>query len=103
MYLLALSAGGWILFLQLLFLRFVKNTWFSSHPGAMLYALTVYTVITVIFHHIFIKKELDQKILAKYARSWNYNPNKRRDLLIAFFVAAVPYMSILSIKILFPR
>jgi len=103
MYLLALSVGGWILFLQMLVLRFLRNAWFSSHGGAMLFALTVYSVIGLAFYRIFIVEELDQKIVDKYTRTWHENPNKRRDLLLAIFVAAVPYISMLGIKIWLPR
>src|SRR5258708_35690836 len=63
MYLLALSAGGWLLFLQTLFLRYVKGAWFSSHSGAMVSALTIYVGIAVLFYRIFIVDEKDQKIV----------------------------------------
>lgn len=101
MYLLSLSAGGWILFLQSIFLRFVKNAWFTSQGDAMLFALTVYTAITFLFYRIFIVNEHDQRIYNKYAESWCDNPNKRRDLVIAMFVAVVPYILMLIIKITF--
>lgn len=103
MYLLALSAGGWILCLQLLFLRFIKNAWFTSQQGSMLFALTVYTGITVFFHYLFIMKEGDQKIFNKYESAWNNNPNKKRDLFLALTAAAVPYIVMLLVKLFFPR
>ncbi|MBC7850419.1 MAG: hypothetical protein H7Y31_11825 [Chitinophagaceae bacterium] len=99
MYLLSLSAGGWILFLQTLILRFVKNAWFTSQGDAMIFALSVYTVITLLFHRIFIVNEHDQKIFNKYANAWNTNPNKRRDLFIALFVAAIPYIAMVVLKV----
>jgi hypothetical protein len=101
MYLLSLSAGGWILLLQSIFFRFVRNGWFSSHMAAMINALTTFTIITVLFYRIFIVEERDQKIFDKYISSWNNNPNKKRDLFIASFVAAVPYLSMLCIKLFF--
>jgi len=103
MYLLSLSVGGWILFLQTLFLRFVKHAWFTSHPGAMFYALSVYVAITVVFHRIFIVNEHDQKIYNRYSSSWNNNSNKRRDLFLALSVAAAPYILLMAMKIFFPR
>ena len=103
MYLLALSAGGWILFLQQLFLRFVRVEWFASQAGAMLNALTVYAGITFIFYRTFIQEEKDQKIFDKYVSRWNENPNKKRDLLLASLIAAVPYISMVLMKIFLPR
>ena len=103
MYLLALSVGGWILFLQLLFLRFIKHAWFSSHPGGMFYALTIYTGITLLFHRILIVKEHDQRIFNKYVSNWQNNSNKRRDLFLALSVAAAPYLMMLGVKMFFPR
>lgn len=103
MYLLAMGAGGWLLLLQLAFLRFIKNAWFISHPVAMMYSLTVYTAVTFIFYRIFIVKEYDQKILSKFESAWNDNPNKKRDLFLALFVALVPYIVMVSIKYYFPR
>lgn len=103
MYLLALSVGGWLLCLQLLFLRFVKNAWFTSQQTAMLFALTIYTGITFFFYYHFIQKQVDQKIYSKYESSWNNNPNKQRDLFLAITAAATPYIVILLIKIFFPR
>jgi hypothetical protein len=99
MYLLSLSAGGWILFLQSLLLRFIRHGWFASKAVAMFNALSIYTVITVLFYQIFIQQERDQKIFDKYINKWENNPNKKRDLFIASFVAAAPYLSMLCIKL----
>jgi hypothetical protein len=99
MYLLSLSAGGWILFLQSIFFRFVRHGWFSSQVAAMFNALITYTVITILFHHLFIVEERDQKIFDKYINTWHDNPHKKRDLFITSFVAAVPYLSMLCIKL----
>lgn len=103
MYLLALSAGGWILFLQQLFLRFVRLEWFSSHQGAMINALSIYAGITFIFYRVFIQEEKDQKIFDKYAGSWSNNPNKKRDLLLTSFVAALPYIAMIFMKLFLAR
>jgi hypothetical protein len=65
--------------------------------------LAVYTAITLLFHRIFIVNERDQKIFNKYVDSWQNNPNKKRDLFIASFVAAVPYLSMIAIKIFLPH
>jgi hypothetical protein len=99
MYLLSLSVGGWLLFLQSLFFRFVRNGWFSSPAIAMINALSIYTAIAFLFYHIFIVEERDQKIFDKYINAWHDNPHKKRDLFITSFVAAVPYLSMLCIKL----
>lgn len=103
MYLLSLSVGGWILFLQSIFLRFVKNAWFTSQGGSMIYALVVYTTITLLFHRIFIVNEHDQKIFNKFETYWTNNPNKKRDLMVAMFVTAVPYICMVGMKLFLPR
>ena len=103
MYLLALSVGGWILFLQQMFLRFVRIEWFASQDGAMINALSIYAAVTFMFYRIFIMEGKDQKIFDKYVSSWQHNPNKRRDLFVASFVAAVPYISMIFLKIFLPR
>jgi hypothetical protein len=103
MYLLALSAGGWILFLQSLFLRFVRNVWFTSHPVAMLSALCVYLSVAFVFYRILIVNEHDQKIIDRVERKWNNNPNKRRDSMIAFLVAAAPYILMIGMKLFLRR
>ena len=99
MYLLSISAGGWILFLQSIFLRFIRIGWFSSHAVAMFNALAIYTVITVLFYRIYITEGRDQKIFDKYINAWQTNPNQNRDLFIASFVAAVPYLSMICIRL----
>ena len=103
MYLLSFSAGGWLLFLQAMYLRTIKHSWFTTKDGAMLFALTVYLVTAMIFHRIFIVNEKDQQIMSKYEASWNNNPNKKRDLLLSVVMIAAPYLLLGSMSLLFPR
>lgn len=103
MYLLSLSAGGWILLVQAGFLRFVRQAWFTSPQAAMLFAVSVYLVVGLMFYRIFIVNEHDQKIVNKYADAWNRNPNKKRDLLISALIAIVPYVILLTIKMMFAK
>jgi hypothetical protein len=103
MYLLSLSAGGWLLFLQSLFVRFVRDTWFSSPVAAMINALSIYTAMAFLFYRIFIVEERDQKIFDKYINAWHGNPYKKRDLIITSFVAAAPYVSMVCIKLYLHR
>jgi hypothetical protein len=99
MYLFSVSAGGWLLLAQTLFLRFFRHGWFTSHAAAMMSALIIYASITFLFYRIFIVDERDQKIFDKYINAWHDNPHKRRDLLVASFVAALPYLAMMGIKI----
>jgi hypothetical protein len=103
MYLFSLSAGGWMLFLEAVYLRIYKHSWFSSKPGAILFAAAVYLLTALIFHHIFIVNERDRKIFGKYEEKWDRNPNKKRDLLISVFVIVVPYIFLVSLAKIFPR
>ena len=103
MYLLSFSTGGWILFLQAMYLRTVKHSWFTSKDGAMIFALCVYLLTAMIFHRIFIVNEKDQQIMSKYEAAWNNNPNKKRDLRISMIMIAVPYVLLASMSLVFPR
>jgi len=99
MYLLSLSAGGWILFFQSLFFHFIRHGWYSVPAFAMFNALGIYTLITALFYRIFILEERDQKIFDKHISAWEQNPNKKRDLFITSFIAAVPYVAMIGVKI----
>jgi hypothetical protein len=103
MYILSLSAGGWILFLQAAYLRLILNSWFSSQPGAMFFAISVYLIIGLAFYHIFIVNKRDEKILNKFEHLRLNDTNKKRDLLLSLFVAIVPYVLMVSLKVFFPR
>jgi hypothetical protein len=103
MYLVSLSAGGWMLLLETAYLRMIRHSWFSSKPGATLFAATVYLLTAFIFNHIFIVNERDRKIYGKYEGEWNSNPKKKRDLLISVFVILIPYIFLVSLSIFFPR
>ena len=103
MYLFSLSVGGWILFLEATYLRMIRHSWFSSKPGTILFAGTVYILTALVLNHIFIVNERDRKIFGKYVEEWNGNPRKKRYLLISLFVIVVPYLFLVSLAIFFPR
>jgi hypothetical protein len=103
MYLFSFCVSGWVLFLQAVYLRTIRQSWFSSKGGAMTFSITVYLVTALVIHHIFITNERDQKILTKYESNWNNNPNKKRDLLFSFFVMSIPYVLMMSMSLVFPR
>ena len=99
----SLSAGGWVLLVQTVLLRVMRHAWFSSQSLAMGFALSVYLTTALLFYHIFIVKNYDEKIFNKYESAWTNNPNKQRSFLICALVTAAPYLLLLIVKILFPR
>jgi hypothetical protein len=103
MYLFSFSAGGWVLFLEAAYLRMIRHSWFTSKPGATIFAATVYVLTALVLHHIFIVKERDRKIYGKYEEAWDRNPRKKRDLLISVFVIVAPYLFLVSLTKFFPR
>ena len=103
MYLFSLFTGGWILFLEAVYLRTVKHSWFSSKPGATLFAAGVYLLTALILHHIYIVNERDRKIYGKYEEKWDRNPSKKRDFLITVIVILAPYICLVSLAKVFPR
>jgi hypothetical protein len=103
LYLFSLSVGGWILLMETVYLRMIRHSWFSSKPGATLFAGVVYLLTALIFNHIFIVNERDRKIFGKYEEEWGRNPKKKRDLLISVFVIMAPYALLVSLAIFFPR
>ena len=102
MYIVSLSTGGWVLFLQAAFLRLVRHAWFSSQSLGISFAVFVYVSTALIFYNIIIVNNYDEKIYNKYEPSWTNNPNKRSGLLFAIFVAIAPYILLLSLKLFFP-
>jgi hypothetical protein len=103
MYLVSLSAGGYILFLQAIYLRMIKQSWFTTKSGAMLFAISVYLLSVLVFHRILILEERDQKIYSKYESSWDRNRNKTRDLLLSAFIIIVPYALLTWLSVFYPR
>jgi hypothetical protein len=103
MYLFSLSVGGWMLLMETAYLRMIRHSWFTTKPGATIFAATVYLLTAVIFNHIFIVNERDRKIFGKYEEEWDRNPNKKRDFIISVFVIVVPYLFLVSLSIFFPR
>lgn len=103
MYLFSFSIGGWILFFEATYLRTIRHSWFSSKPGATIFAATVYLLSAIILNHIFIVNERDRLIFGKYEEKWDRNPKKKRDLMISVFVLIVPYLFLVSLAKFFPR
>lgn len=101
MYIVSLSAGGWVLFVQAIFLRWIRHAWFASQSLALAFALFVYLSTALIFYRVFIINNYDEKIYTKYEPSWTSNPNKLSGLLCAVFVAITPYILLLSLRLFF--
>jgi hypothetical protein len=103
MYLFSFSAGGWVLFLEAVYLRIIRHSWFTSKPGASLFAAAVYLLTALVLYQIFIVNERDRMIYGKYEEKWDRNPSKKRDLLISVFVIIAPYLFLVSLAKFFPR
>jgi hypothetical protein len=103
MYLFSLSVGGWILFLEAVYLRLIRHSWFSSKSGSIFFCAFVLLFTAKIFIYIFIVNESDRKIFGKYEEGWDRNPNKQRDLVISVFIIVVPYLMLGSLSYFFPR
>lgn len=103
MYIISMSAGGWVLFAQAIFLRLVRQAWFSSQALAMSFAMLSYLCITFLFYHIFIVNSYDEKIINKYESATTNGTNNRTGLIWSFLAAAAPYLLMVSLKLFFPR
>ncbi len=102
-YLFSFSAGGWVLFLEAVYLRIIKHSWFTTKPGATIFAATVYILAAIILNHIFVVNERDRMIYEKYEGRLDNDQTKKRDFLISVFVMAIPYVLLVTLSILFPR
>jgi hypothetical protein len=102
MYIISLSIGGWVLFLQAAFLRLVRQAWFSTQSLGMSFAIFVYASTALILYRILIINNYDEKIYNKYEPSWTNNPNKLNGLLLSVLMVIAPYLLLLSLKIFFP-
>jgi hypothetical protein len=103
MYLFSLFTGGWVLLMEAIYLRTVRHSWFTSKPGASLFAAAVYLLTAMILHHVYIVNERDRKIFGKYEEKWDRNPRKKRDLLISVFAILTPYLFLVTLAKFFPR
>lgn len=103
MYLFSLSAGGWVLLLQALYLRFVKLSWFSSPPHATGFAIAVYLLTAMLLHRIFITNEVDQKILHRFGHNWYEKSQKKRQVITAAALYMAPYLLLILMAVFFPR
>jgi len=102
MYVASVSVGGWVLLIQTLLLRFVRNAWFSSQDVAMAFAMAVFLGTTFLFHRILIVNNYDEKIYNKFEARWNDHPNKQRAFAGAILMTAAPFLLMFFLKILFP-
>jgi|SRR5450432_947748 len=103
MYLFSFFTGGWILFLEAVYLRIVRHSWFTSKPISALFAAAVYLLTAWVLHYIFIIHEQDRRIFEKYEEKWDRNQWKKRDLLISVFMIVAPYVFLASLARFFPR
>lgn len=99
MYTVSISAGGWVLLLQTIFLRLVRHAWFTSQDAAMIFAIAVYLGAALLCYRIFITRSYDEKIYQKYETD---RANKPGGLLFAFMMVTAPYILLALFKQFFP-
>ena len=88
---------------EAVYLRTVKHSWFSSKPGATLFAAGVYLLTALILHHIYIVNERDLRYMVSMKKNGIEIPSKKRDLLITAIVILAPYVCLISLAKVFPR
>lgn len=103
MYIVSLSAGGWVLFMQALFLRLVRRAWFSSHAVAMSSAILIYLCTALLFYRLLIINNYDEKMYNKYESSGISDLDKQRGPFLAAFITVSPYLLLIALKLLFQR
>ncbi len=103
MYLFSLSAAGWVLLLQAMYLRFVKISWFSTPAHSMLFAVTVYALTALVLYRIFITNETDQKIVNRYGANRYEKSHKKIQEASLVVLYMAPYLLLFLLAIAFPR
>jgi hypothetical protein len=104
MYLFSLGSGGWLLMLEALYLHLIRHSWFPSKAESTTFAVSLYMLTAVLFHHIFIVKDRDQKIFGRYEAFSNQNPKKKkRHLIISVVILSIPYLVLSAWAIFSPR
>ncbi len=103
MYLFSLGSGGWLLFLQSLYLHGIKHTRFSSRAQSAFFAVSLYILTASLFNYIYIVKDRDQKIFGKYEELSNENPKGRLHFIISIGILIIPYLGLMAFAIFFPR
>jgi hypothetical protein len=103
MYLFSLGSGGWLLLFESIYLHFVKHHRFNSRFESILFALAIYGLTAMMFHYIFIVKDRDQKIVDKFVRQFEENPNRKWHLGVSLGILALPYLVLMGFALFLPR
>jgi hypothetical protein len=103
MYLFSLGSGGWLLLFESIYLHFVKHHRFNSRFESILFALAIYGLTAMMFHYIFIVKDRDQKIVDKFVRQFEENPNRKWHLGVSLGILALPYLVLMAFALCLPR
>jgi hypothetical protein len=102
MYLFALGLGGWLLFLQALYLH-ANHSRFSSRGESTLFAAAIFMLTGLLSHYIFIVKERDMEIFGKYEALSGVAPKRKMHFLISLSILLLPYLALLFFAIFYPR
>ncbi len=103
MYMFSLGSGGWVLFLEALYLRLIKHTRVSSKTESIVFAMSIYMLSALLFSYIFIVKDRDQKIFGKYEALSSRNPKRNLHFIISIAVLLLPYLGLAAIALLLSR
>lgn len=103
MYLFSLGSGGWLLFLESLYLHVIRHARFTSRGESAIFAASLYLLTALLFHYIFIIKDRDLKIFGKYEEVSSQHPQRKWHFVISVAVLIMPYLGLLSFAVFFPR
>jgi hypothetical protein len=103
MYLFSLGSGGWLLFLEALYLHGIKHGRFDSPTQSSFFAASVYLLTALLSNYIFIVKDRDQKIFGKYIEMADQNPRQKLHLIISAGVLIIPYIALACFALFLPR
>ncbi|HTI12030.1 MAG TPA: hypothetical protein VL832_25830 [Puia sp.] len=103
MYLFSLGSGGWLLFLESLYLHFIRHSRFTSPGQSAFFAASLYLLTAFLFHYIFIIKDRDLKIFGKYEETSSQHPKRKWHFILSVGVLILPYLGLVSFAVFFPR
>jgi hypothetical protein len=103
MYLFSLGLGGWLLFMESVFLHTIRHSRFTSPIQSTIFASSIYLLTAAFFNYIFIIRDRDQKIFGRYEEKSRKNPRSKQHFYLSLAILIVPYVAMASFAIMFPR
>ena len=103
MYLFSMGLGGWLLFLESVYLHTIKHSRFTSPIQSTIFASSIYLLTAAFFNYVFIVRDRDQKIFGKYEQKFMRNPKRKQHFALSMAILILPYLAMISFAIMFPR